>query len=133
MKFVRYWDAASAEPRYGVLRGETVHAAAGDPFSGLAPGEPVGPIDAVTLLPPVRPGKIVCVGLNYAAHVTENDATRTIPDEPVLFMKPPSTLIGPGAVIEIANLDHRTDYEAELAIVIGKVARRVREADAGRG
>ena len=56
-----------------------------------------------------RPGKIVCVGLNYAAHVTETDATRQIPDEPVLFMKPPSALIGPGQEIEIVNPEHNTD------------------------
>ena len=130
MKVVRFRDATSDEARYGVLDGDTGHAAAGDLFAGLTAGEVVGPIDNVRLLPPVLPGKIVCVGLNYAAHVTENDATRTIPDEPVLFMKPPSALIGSGATIRIANLANRTDYEAELAIVIGKEARGVSEADA---
>jgi 2-keto-4-pentenoate hydratase/2-oxohepta-3-ene-1,7-dioic acid hydratase in catechol pathway len=130
MKFVRYRDAAAGAPHFGVLQGNTVHAAGGDPFSGLTAGEAVGPFDAVNLLPPILPGKIVCVGLNYAAHVTENDATRTIPDEPVLFMKPPSALIGSGEAIRIANLNHRTDYEAELAIVIGKEARGVSESDA---
>jgi len=81
------------------------------------------------LLAPIAPGKIVCVGLNYAAHVTENDANRQIPDEPVLFMKPPSAVIGPGATIEIAHPAHNTDYEAELAVVIGKRAKDVAEGD----
>ncbi len=132
MKIVRYRDGASGEGRYGILEDQTVYAADGDPFSdaGLTRGSQVGSLDSLTLLPPVQPGKIVCVGLNYAAHVTENDASRTVPDEPVLFMKPPSALIGPGEPIVIANLDHRTDYEAELAIVIGKRARNVSEADA---
>lgn len=132
MKIVRYRDEASGEARYGVLEDGTVRAAGGDPFAGagLTPGDTVGPLDGLALLPPVQPGKIVCVGLNYVAHVTENDASRTVPDEPVLFMKPTSSLIGHGAPIVIANPDHRTDYEAELAIVVGRRARHVAEADA---
>lgn len=81
------------------------------------------------LVAPLEPGKIVCVGLNYLDHVTENDPNRTVPDEPVLFMKPPSAVIGPGETIHIANKDNRTDYEAELALVIGKTASRVSAND----
>jgi len=131
MKIVRYRDGASGEERYGILDGESVLAAGGDPFTGaLRPGGTVGRLGEVALRPPVRPGKIVCVGLNYAAHVTENDPTRVVPEEPVLFMKPPSALIGPGGAIRIANPGNRTDYEAELAIVIGRRARNVAEGDA---
>lgn len=131
MKIVRYRDGNAGEVRYGLLDGETVFAASGDPFAGgLTNGERVGDLSNVTLLPPVQPGKIVCVGLNYAAHVTETDASREVPDEPVLFMKPTSALIGAGEPIVIANSDHRTDHEAELAIVIGQTARNVSEADA---
>ena len=134
MKIVRYRDGAAGEGRYGLLEDGTVYAAEGDPFagSGMTPGTAVGPLDGLALLPPVQPGKIVCVGLNYVAHVTENDASRTVPDEPVLFMKPPSALIGSGETIRIANPDHRTDYEAELAIVIGARCRNVSEADAAQ-
>lgn len=81
------------------------------------------------LVAPLDPGKIVCVGLNYLDHVTENDPNRTVPDEPVIFMKPPSAVIGPGEPIRIANPGNRTDYEAELALVIGKPARDVPAAD----
>jgi 2-keto-4-pentenoate hydratase/2-oxohepta-3-ene-1,7-dioic acid hydratase in catechol pathway len=132
MKIVRYRDGASGEGRSGLLEDGTVYAASGNPFTGpgMTPGEAVGPLDGLALLPPVQPGKIVCVGLNYAAHVTENDASRTVPDEPVIFMKPPSSLIGHGEPIVIAHPDHRTDYEAELAIVIGTRCRNVAEADA---
>ncbi|MEZ4530971.1 MAG: fumarylacetoacetate hydrolase family protein [Thermomicrobiales bacterium] len=77
------------------------------------------------LVAPLAPGKIVCVGLNYLDHVTERDPNRKIPDEPVLFMKPTSSVIGPGETIRIANPEHQTDYEAELALVIGKTARDV--------
>ena len=130
MKIVRYRDDAG-QAKFGILDGETVHAATGDLFgSGLTKGEAVGALDSLTLLTPLAPGKIVCVGLNYAAHVTENDPTRKTPDEPVLFMKPTSALIAHGETIEIANLENNTDYEAELVVVIGKVARDVSEADA---
>ncbi|MDP9469818.1 MAG: fumarylacetoacetate hydrolase family protein [Chloroflexota bacterium] len=130
MKIVRYRDAASNEARYGILEDQTVYAADGDVFSGQTKRDAVGSLDEVTLLAPIQPGKIVCVGLNYAAHVTENDPTRTVPDEPVLFMKPQSALIAHGEPIVIANPENRTDHEAELVIVMGREARHVSEADA---
>ncbi|MDQ3044556.1 MAG: fumarylacetoacetate hydrolase family protein [Chloroflexota bacterium] len=128
MKIVRYGTDGGAD--YGILENETVYAATGDLFDGLGRGDEVGALASLTLLTPIQPGKIVCVGLNYAAHVTENDASRTVPEEPVLFMKPNSTLIAPGDPITIANPENRTDYEAELVIVIGKRARRISESDA---
>ncbi len=116
--------------RQGIVEGDTVYDASGVLFGELSRGDAVGGLADVSLLAPVQPGKIVCVGLNYAAHVTENDPTRQVPDEPVLFMKPPSALIGPGDAIEIANPGNRTDYEAELAVVIGTRARDVAEDQA---
>jgi 2-keto-4-pentenoate hydratase/2-oxohepta-3-ene-1,7-dioic acid hydratase in catechol pathway len=80
------------------------------------------------LVAPLDPGKVVCVGLNYLDHVTERDPNRKVPDEPVLFMKPTSSVIGPGDAIQIANPGNKTDYEAELALVIGKTARDVPRA-----
>jgi 2-keto-4-pentenoate hydratase/2-oxohepta-3-ene-1,7-dioic acid hydratase in catechol pathway len=132
MRVVRFTTDEAQPPRWGVLDGQDVHAAEGDPFSpgGLQPRDLAGTLDLVSLLPPVHPGKIVCVGLNYLAHVTERDPNRQVPEEPVLFMKPPSALLGPGQPIRIANLDHRTDHEAELALVIGRTARRVPKAEA---
>ena len=125
MIIARYSNA-NGTAQYGIVDGDRLFAASGDPFVGsLQRGEAVGPLADTPLLTPVRPGKIVCVGLNYAAHVTENDPTRTVPDEPVLFMKPTSALIANGDTIEIANPGNQTDYEAELAIVIGKRARKV--------
>jgi 2-keto-4-pentenoate hydratase/2-oxohepta-3-ene-1,7-dioic acid hydratase in catechol pathway len=86
--------------------------------------------EAFTVLPPVeRPSKIVAVGLNYAAHVTENDPSRKIPDEPVLFLKPPSALLGHGGTILLPP-GNRIDYEAELCLVIGRRAQRVPESSA---
>lgn len=93
-------------------------------------GAALGPFESFAVLPPVeRPSKIVAVGLNYADHVTENDPTRKIPDEPVLFLKPPSALLGHGGTILLPP-GNRIDYEAELCIVIGRRAQRVRESEA---
>jgi 2-keto-4-pentenoate hydratase/2-oxohepta-3-ene-1,7-dioic acid hydratase in catechol pathway len=95
-----------------------VFALQGDPFGEFDAGARVGDLGSVNLATPLSPGKIVCVGLNYLAHVTENDPTRQVPDEPVIFMKPPSALVAHRAPVRIAYPDHRTDYEAELAVVI---------------
>lgn len=127
MKFVRFRDGG--ETRYGVLDGDAVYASTGDPFVGLKTTDLVGTLDSLSLLPPIEPGKIVCVGLNYLAHVTENDPTRTVPEEPVLFMKPPSALIAHGETIKIANPGNRTDHEAELVVVIGRTARNIATED----
>lgn len=75
-----------------------------------------------------NPGKIVCVGLNYKEHAAE--AGQAIPDEPILFMKAPYTLAGPDDEVPIPPHSHKTDYEVELAVVIGETARYLsRRAD----
>jgi len=133
MKIVRYQPSSGSgagEARYGILEGSTVYAAEGELFSGPTKGEAVGEVDTVTLLAPIKPGKVIAIGLNYVDHVTENDPTRTIPTSPVVFMKPPSAIIGPGEAIELANPENNTDYEAELVVVMGKKARDVSEPEA---
>ena len=77
----------------------------------------------VTVLPPCKPTKIVCVGLNYKDHAAE--MKEAIPEEPILFMKPASSVIGHDGHIVYPKQSNRVDYEAELAIVIGKRARHV--------
>jgi len=84
----------------------------------------------VKLLPPVQPTKIVCVGLNYRAHVDESQSADKVPEEPVLFMKPPSALLGPGGKIVYPESSQRVDYEAELGVIIGKTCSRVAEVEA---
>jgi 2-keto-4-pentenoate hydratase/2-oxohepta-3-ene-1,7-dioic acid hydratase in catechol pathway len=76
------------------------------------------PLSAATLLPPVTPSKIVCVGRNYRDHAKElgND----VPTEPLLFFKPPSSLLAPGGVVRIPAASSRVDFEGELALVIGR-------------
>ena len=81
-------------------------------------------LDEVRLLAPTQPSKIVAVGLNYRAHAAEFD--KEIPAEPMIFMKPSSAVIGPGDDIEYpAHMSRRVDFEAELAVVIGRKARRI--------
>ena len=127
MKIARYRQDGSAA--HGIVEGGDVYMASGDLFGGLTKGARVGSLDDVALDVPVVPGKIVAIGLNYAAHVTETDPTREAPTEPVIFMKPPSALLPQGGVIALPPAN-RIDYEAELCIVIGKRASRVREAEA---
>src|SRR5687768_8439426 len=79
-------------------------------------------------LPFARPGKIVCVGLNYRDHAEESGMA--IPERPLLFAKWPNSLIGPGRPIVLPEQSQEVDYEAELGVVIGTRARRVAVADA---
>src|SRR5579871_2402393 len=102
---------------------------AGSIFDGYTPGEPVtGGLAAVTLLPPVSPSKLVCVGLNYRDHAKEMG--KPLPVEPLLFLKPSTAVVGPGEAVMIPPGVGRVDYEGELGIVIGRRARRVAKADA---
>ena len=95
----------------------------------LPTGEEVA-IDDVMLLAPVLPSKLVCVGKNYAAHAAEFGME--VPEEPLLFLKPSTAVIGPGDAIKLLPINHRTDYEGELAVVMGRLARNVRAEDASR-
>lgn len=96
----------------------------GDPFAGDLVPDSVVACDPSTLpAPPVTPSKIVCVGRNYIAHAAEHGAD--VPTEPLLFLKPPSALLGEGGEIVLPNLSRQVEHEAELAMVIGKRCRAV--------
>ncbi|MFN3430284.1 MAG: fumarylacetoacetate hydrolase family protein, partial [Candidatus Sericytochromatia bacterium] len=75
---------------------------------------------------PVRPSKILCVGRNYAEHAAE--LGHEVPAEPLIFMKPPSSLIGSGEAIVLPAISERVDFEGELAVVIGRRCRNVSES-----
>jgi 2-keto-4-pentenoate hydratase/2-oxohepta-3-ene-1,7-dioic acid hydratase in catechol pathway len=92
-------------------------------------GETV-PVDDVRLLAPVLPSKLVCVGKNYAAHAAEFGMG--VPEEPLLFLKPSTAVIGPEDSIGLLPISRRIDYEGELAVVIGRLARAVRAEDAAK-
>jgi 2-keto-4-pentenoate hydratase/2-oxohepta-3-ene-1,7-dioic acid hydratase in catechol pathway len=95
--------------------------------SGAA-GEPI-PVDDVALRPPIaRPGKVVCLGQNYAAHAAESGTD--VPSAPRLFAKTSSCIVGPNAAVQMPPGDVSLDYEAELLVVIGRAGHRVSEQDA---
>jgi 2-keto-4-pentenoate hydratase/2-oxohepta-3-ene-1,7-dioic acid hydratase in catechol pathway len=112
---------------YGVLEEERLYAIEGSIFRHFKVTEKSFPIGDVTLLPPVKPSKIVAVGINYKDHAMERG--RVLPEEPLIFLKPPSAIVGPNDIIVYPSLSKRVDYEGELALVIGKKARRLKETD----
>lgn len=85
------------------------------------------PLSAAKLLPPVTPSKIVCVGRNYRDHVKE--LGHDLPAEPLLFLKAPSSLLAPGGVVRMPAVSARVDFEGELALIIGRRVRRLKEED----
>ncbi len=127
MKYLRYQGPSG--PEYGVLGDEgDVYALLGSPLEEYRIGERVGPVGSLKLLEPVEPTKIICVGLNYADHAAESNEAP--PEFPLYFMKPRTTLIGPGANIVYPKDSKVVHYEAELVVVIGKKGRRIPAARA---
>ncbi len=106
------------EPRFGVIEGDNVRQIAGDLFGMWYTVNQSWPADRVKLLPPVTPTKIVCLGRSYREHAAE--LGNPVPVEPLIFLKPPSSLIGPDEPIVLPPESQRVDHEGELAIVIGK-------------
>lgn len=117
---------------FAIERQGQVHRAvlAGDDlFGGYTLGEPIAEgLSGLRLLSPVRPSKLVCVGLNYRDHAAE--MKKTLPGEPLLFLKPSSTVLDPGQTIRLPPGVGRVDYEAELAVVISRRSHRVARARA---
>jgi 2-keto-4-pentenoate hydratase/2-oxohepta-3-ene-1,7-dioic acid hydratase in catechol pathway len=111
------------QPLYAVEREGRWRLVDGDPFGQFREGPEIL-ADGVRWLAPVAPSKIVCVGLNYRAHAAERDTP--LPDEPVLFLKPPTSVIGPGVPIEIPAWAGPVDHEAAVGVVIGRRTARVR-------
>lgn len=142
MRFVRFesqWDDPYLVPygHWGILLDDLIVELAEAPWHSLEegrfrpvdlPGGAPYPLDEVKLLAPVRPSKIVCVGRNYAEHAAElgND----VPPEPLLFLKPPSSLLDVGEAVVYPSISKRVDHEAEIAVVIGRTCRFVEEAEA---
>lgn len=123
--------ATSQGPQPGLLVDDVIYNVQSQTIyddGALTPGSEVMPLAEATLLPPVQPSKIICIGRNYAAHAAEHHAD--VPEEPMMFLKPPSALIGPGEAIEIPDGIGRVDHEAELVIVIGKRAHSISKQDA---
>lgn len=113
---------------YGAVEPEGIRLYKGSPLFEWESTEVVAPFDSVQLLAPVFPTKVVAVGRNYADHAAEMGSG--IPDAPILFLKPATSVIGPGAPIVLPPDSKDVHHEAEVAVVIGSVARNVRAEDA---
>lgn len=122
--YVRF-DAAG-RVGFGILTGDTIRELEGDPLTGGAPTGRTIAVSEVRLLAPVVPGKVIAIGLNYRSHL----GGRTAPTEPGVFLKLPTSIIGPGDPIVLPEGSANVHYEGELVVVIGKRARRVSVAEA---
>ncbi len=136
MRLVTY--TADSRSGVGVRKGGTIldtgyqdmYALIADGARGLEKaGQAADEVAGPRLLAPIRPGKTLCSGINYASHFDENPGAE-MPEEPFFFSKLPSAVIGTGAPIVIPREVTLTDYEVELAMVIGRGGRRIREEDA---
>lgn len=116
--------------QYGILDEGELVVLAGDPmFAGFeTTGERVPLADAALLAPVIPRSKVVCVGKNYHDHAAEMGGVA--PEEPLLFLKPNTSVIGPGDTIVRPTLSERTEYEGELAVVIGRIAKNVKAENA---
>lgn len=126
MRWARY--QSSGRVFYGVVEGESLREGVGDPFHGWRDNGHRLCLADVRLLAPVAPSKIVAVGLNYRDHATE--MKKPLPEEPLLFIKPGTAVIGPGDRILCPPESKQVEFEGELALVIRSFCRRVTPGDA---
>jgi 2-keto-4-pentenoate hydratase/2-oxohepta-3-ene-1,7-dioic acid hydratase in catechol pathway len=115
-------------PAFALVQDDHVVLIEGHPFGRFATTNQVAPLDQVRLLAPVLPTKILCVGKNYADHAAEMGGE--VPAEPLIFSKPATAVIGPGDDILLPELSREVHHEAELAVVIGRLTRKVAVEDA---
>ena len=108
---------------YGLLADDTIHLIEGDIFAVHEVTDRIIRMDEAVLLAPCQPSKAVCIGLNYHDHAAEMKLA--LPKEPLIFLKPSSAVVGPGAGIEYPAISHNLHYEGEFVVVIGKTARNV--------
>lgn len=127
MRIVRFLH--EGEERYGIVEGAEVRLAKGSPFDRLEATSTGLPLSGIKLLAPTRPGKAVCIGLNYRDHAVEFGLA--IPKTPVVFIKPSTSVIAPLESILRPAMSERVDFEAELVVVIGKRAKNVQAGEAG--
>jgi len=126
-KLVRY--ALDQRIAHGLVVGQTVHDLDSELWARPRIGAAVASLEEVELLAPCQPTKIVGIGRNYAAHAAERGAE--VPSEPLIFLEPPSAIVGPeAAIVYPDHLSQQVEHEAELAVVIGRRARQVGREEA---
>jgi 2-keto-4-pentenoate hydratase/2-oxohepta-3-ene-1,7-dioic acid hydratase in catechol pathway len=116
MRITRYLDPATKTAKYGVVEGDSIRDIAGDPYGSIKTTQTVRPLAGTELLAPCEPTKIVAGGANYHGHLKE--VGLPVPQIPVFFLKPPSSLIGPGQAVVYPPQTKKLEYEGELAVVV---------------
>ena len=126
MRLIRYQIAVDP-PQYGWVYQDKIGSIAGSPFGEYQREEAAIPLSDIHLLAPVQPSKIICIGRNYAAHAKEHSSE--VPEIPLIFLKPPSAVIGPDETIVIPPQSQQVEHEAELAIVFSRQGRWIAPED----
>src|SRR5687768_2342720 len=130
MKLCRATHPSFEQPRFGVIEGTTVHVfEAGVSLDTLPKSQNsyTVSLEEVKLVAPVTPSKIVCVGRNYREHAAE--LGNKMPEEPLLFLKAPSSVIGDGESIQLPPESERVEHEGELGVVIRRQARHIPDGE----
>jgi 2-keto-4-pentenoate hydratase/2-oxohepta-3-ene-1,7-dioic acid hydratase in catechol pathway len=130
MKFCRFLPtdrSVSAETLYGILDSDQVREISGTPWGEWSQSARAWPLTSVRLAAPVQPSKIVCIGRNYAAHAAE--LGNEVPKEPLMFLKPPSSIVGPAEPVVLTPYSQRVEHEGELAIVVGRRCSHLGDSD----
>ncbi|MDX6612908.1 MAG: hypothetical protein QOD75_2094 [Blastocatellia bacterium] len=128
MRICRFITPDQSAPRFGIIQGEDIRPLKQDEtFANVPHANTDGriPLTTAQLLTPVAPSKIICVGRNYKDHAAE--LGNPMPPEPLLFLKPPSAIIGSGDAIVLPAESSRVEHEGELGVIIARTARHVRD------
>jgi 2-keto-4-pentenoate hydratase/2-oxohepta-3-ene-1,7-dioic acid hydratase in catechol pathway len=131
MRFCRFYlrnaEPVSSLALYGLLEGSDVREISGRPWDSWSEGSRQWSVEEVRFTAPVEPSKVVCVGRNYAAHAAE--LGNEIPKEPLIFLKPPSAIVGPDEPVILTAYSQRVEHEGELALVVGRKCSHMKDGD----
>jgi 2-keto-4-pentenoate hydratase/2-oxohepta-3-ene-1,7-dioic acid hydratase in catechol pathway len=131
MRFCRFVPmdrpVLSGAPLYGILDADQVREISSAPWTDWTESPAVWTLSSIRFVAPVDPSKIVCIGRNYAAHAAE--LGNEVPKEPLMFLKPPSSVVGPGEPVVLTPYSQRVEHEGELAIVVGRRCSHLRDSD----
>jgi len=119
--------SASVTPSYGLIEGDLIRRISASPWQQWTAEAGTLPLSQAKLLAPVDPSKIVCVGRNYAAHAAEMG--NQVPKEPLIFFKPPSSIVGPSDAIVLTKYSNHVEHEGELCVIIGKTCAHLGDSD----
>jgi len=130
MKYTRFKIKDNNKIQHGIFEDDKIRVISDFPWFAYQQLEQISLSDEIIFLAPVEPSKIICIGHNYHAHVEASYTAKEAPEQPLVFLKPPSSIVGQNENIVLPSVSERVDYEAELALVIGKQGKDIDESDA---